>query len=235
MQSAEVRTELANIMLAFLEVAVHTVLHARSLYPVAAFERRHAFGGSTYMCRHPGVVEGITQLLKALHAPLVAGSVRAVVLVLTEKGGRALEQYEFEVGNADAAVPRSHAELESMLSSTIARLSTWQSTKPTAKDGSWTVLVRSREGEEGGGGGSGGGAGAGAGGSGLLGPDTPWLRVDSAADPAAQIALAPRAGTWSPLKSVRAGVFALEVWHEEKAEGSGMRRPLTDVNQHAQV
>jgi hypothetical protein len=102
---------LADALLEFLEAAVHTVLHARGLYPQEVFERRRLYGSC--LCpraRHPGVCAYVASALAALRPPLVRGALQEVVVVMREEGGegagregRALEKVSFALHRSAAA------------------------------------------------------------------------------------------------------------------------------------
>lgn len=58
--------ELVSCTLEFLEVAVHTVLWSRSLYPAELFERVKYCGFNARRSRHPGLNEYIGTVLAGL-------------------------------------------------------------------------------------------------------------------------------------------------------------------------
>jgi hypothetical protein len=108
---------MADALLEFLEAAVHTVLHARGLYPPELFERRRLYGSC--LCpraRHPGVCAYVASALAALRAPLLRGALQEVAVVVREeeeegggaggpsaRRGRALEKVSFVLHRAAAA------------------------------------------------------------------------------------------------------------------------------------
>lgn len=126
---------LADAVLEFLEAAVHTVLHARTLYPPEVFERRRLYGSC--LCpraRHPGVCAYVASALAALRAPLLRGALQEVAVVVREEDeeegngeeegaegegcrerreGRALEKVSFVLHRsaASAAAPGAAAEV----------------------------------------------------------------------------------------------------------------------------
>lgn len=102
---------------AFLEVAIHNILFVRRVYPEAIFERRRCFGVAVWMARYPTVVEGINAALRNALAPMLAGVVEAVVLVITDaETEAAIEQYVFRISLNGGYVPAAAASSVASLS-----------------------------------------------------------------------------------------------------------------------
>ena len=59
--------EQAEIVLGFLEAAIHTVLYARGVYPPELFELRKQYNVPVRMARHPALRDYIASLLTAEH------------------------------------------------------------------------------------------------------------------------------------------------------------------------
>jgi mitotic spindle assembly checkpoint protein MAD2B len=53
-----------DILIDFLEVAIHAVLYAREVYPPFLFEQRRKYSVNIFRCRHPGVIQYIQRVLK---------------------------------------------------------------------------------------------------------------------------------------------------------------------------
>ena len=101
--SAAVQEEVANVILSFIEVATHSLLFYRGLYPPSVFEKRKEYGLACWMSRHPALNASIADSLAAAKPHLLRGTIESIVIVITERG-RAIEQYSFDVrGDAAAA------------------------------------------------------------------------------------------------------------------------------------
>ncbi|SNX83130.1 related to mitotic spindle assembly checkpoint protein mad2b [Melanopsichium pennsylvanicum] len=66
----------------FLEVAFHTILCMRSVYPYDVFARRKKYSHPCYQSRHPGLTEYISRVLAALRSEIEKSSVSKVILVI---------------------------------------------------------------------------------------------------------------------------------------------------------
>lgn len=164
--------ELADLLLAFLEVATHGILHARRVYPAAAFERRRQYGVSVWMSRHPRLNARVHAALQHARAALLRGAVEAVVLLLVDAAsGTPREQFVFATSlrgtpqlpaQASAAapalrvaeVPATYADLETMFASALLRLAVMEGDLPplpSAADGgggaatAFTLMLRTHE------------------------------------------------------------------------------------------
>ena len=75
-------SELAEITLSFLEIAFHSILFARGVYPKSSFSRVSAFGTSAWQNRHPAVCAQIHSLLSSLHTPMKKHEIEGIALVI---------------------------------------------------------------------------------------------------------------------------------------------------------
>ena len=75
-------SELAEITLSFLEIAFHSILFSRGVYPKSSFSRVSAFGTSAWQNRHPAVCAQIHSLLSSLHTPLKKHEIEGIALVI---------------------------------------------------------------------------------------------------------------------------------------------------------
>lgn len=57
---------LVDVLLEFIEAFIHQVIHLRSIYPPAAFERQKLYGIAVQKARHPELVEYIHQVVHGL-------------------------------------------------------------------------------------------------------------------------------------------------------------------------
>lgn len=102
-QSAE---ELTDLLLTFLEVAIHSILFARRVYPEAVFERRKQYGVAVWMSRHPKLNDCIHEALYHMKAPIMKGAVEAVVMLLVDAAtGQPREQYVFGTSITGTVLP----------------------------------------------------------------------------------------------------------------------------------
>jgi hypothetical protein len=102
-QSAE---ELTDLLLTFLEVAIHSILFARRVYPEAVFERRKQYGVAVWMSRHPKLNDCIHEALYHMKAPIMKGAVEAVVMLLVDAAtAQPREQYVFGTSITGTVLP----------------------------------------------------------------------------------------------------------------------------------
>lgn len=64
MAEADVAQIGVDIFSEFLEIAIHSVLYNRELYPPGVFERRKKYNVPVQICVHPEVNQYITQVKK---------------------------------------------------------------------------------------------------------------------------------------------------------------------------
>jgi len=74
--------QLVSGIIDFLEVAFHTILCMRSVYPYDVFARRKKYSHPCYQSRHPGLNEYISRVLAALRIEIEKSTVRKVILVI---------------------------------------------------------------------------------------------------------------------------------------------------------
>ncbi|CAM9221434.1 unnamed protein product [Laminaria digitata] len=80
---------MTEIVVDFMEAAVHTLLHARRVYPQDIFERRRKYGVPVWMSRHPDLNHYIFQVLLQAKSLMVDGVVRKVYVCFFDEGGHA--------------------------------------------------------------------------------------------------------------------------------------------------
>ncbi len=103
--------EQAEVLLGFLEAAIHTVLYARGVYPPELFELRKQYNVPVRMARHPALRDYIASLLTAdeLGQWLQRGLVDQLVLAILAPDGQPLERFVFELAPLLPAAPRLHS------------------------------------------------------------------------------------------------------------------------------
>jgi uncharacterized membrane protein YgcG len=164
-------SELAEVTLSFLEIAFHSILFARGIYPKTSFSRVSAFGTSTWQSRHPGVCFQLHSLLSSLHSPLKRHEIEAISLVIEydelnilnhsiqdiqtlNTSNRKSESYTFEVSfdedggrSTSSGSFASYSDLDTMFASALSQiLSHDLILKKVPQEGTeWTVVVKSHE------------------------------------------------------------------------------------------
>lgn len=100
--------EVAEVLLGFLEAAIHTVLYVRNVYPPQLFELRKQYNVPVRMARHPLLRDYIASLLTAdqLGHWLQRGLVDQLVLAILAPDGQPLERFVFELAPLLPAAPR---------------------------------------------------------------------------------------------------------------------------------
>ncbi|KAH8997332.1 DNA-binding protein [Lactarius akahatsu] len=96
-----------------VEVAIHTILYVRQVYPADLFVRRKKYETPVYQSRHPGLNEYITGAVRAMNDELALGSVEKVVVVIKDKDEVALERFIFSIQNmiASRVIQQGHKVL----------------------------------------------------------------------------------------------------------------------------
>ena len=142
----------------FLEVATHTILKERNLYPAEIFSDRRCFGVPVSMARHPDVEAYVKKTLKAIEPLLASGSVEAVVIAVTDgTHGEPVEKFVFRVDPtgpppSDAVggphdVADAVESTEYSLRALLARLALLDTKLPPVReDAAWRLLLWMREG-----------------------------------------------------------------------------------------
>lgn len=83
----------------FIEVAIHTILYVRQIYPAELFVRRKKYETPVFQSRHPALNDYISGAAKAVGDELAHGTVDKVVVVIKDKEEVALERFIFSVEN----------------------------------------------------------------------------------------------------------------------------------------
>ncbi|KAJ7070844.1 spindle checkpoint protein [Mycena amicta] len=83
----------------FIEVAIHTILYVRQIYPADLFIRRKKYDTPVFQSRHPGLNEYIANAVKAIGEQLLTGNLEKVVVIIKNKEQIALERFLFSIEN----------------------------------------------------------------------------------------------------------------------------------------
>jgi mitotic spindle assembly checkpoint protein MAD2B len=87
----------SDILIDFLEVAVHNILYVRTIYPESIFVRRKKYGIPVQMSTHPYLNEYITECLKTVRELLKKNEVRKVTVVFFDEVQRPVERFVFDI------------------------------------------------------------------------------------------------------------------------------------------
>lgn len=81
----------------FLEIAIHTVLRGRKLYPEEVFERKDIYGSTVYICEHPELKKYINIALKTLKLLIDKSKniFKSLNLLLFDTNKIVIEKYAF--------------------------------------------------------------------------------------------------------------------------------------------
>ncbi|KAJ3158260.1 MAD2 mitotic arrest deficient-like 2 [Geranomyces michiganensis] len=220
-------SELADVLLEFLEVAIHHILHARRLYPAELFEARQKYGVAVRMSRHPALNTYIQDCLVGVRPDLENGTLSKLHLAIYGPGGGGggiVERFTFEVrsllegwdaGERNSAQTSINInDLESHFAAFLIKLATLASAssntviEPNPPNCTFALLAElHRAARLGGNGGSGQGGGA-----------MDWIPGDED-----EVAL--RAGRGIvPIKTLDAGLMKIQLFVEENAEKQGGKR-----------
>ncbi|KAF2145558.1 uncharacterized protein K452DRAFT_349074 [Aplosporella prunicola CBS 121167] len=151
----------------FLTVAVHTILHHRSLYPRTSFLTARAYNYPVHQNRHPQVCTWVSDAIAAVEAELFKGTVARVALVIYSASCKPLERFMWDVSRfpivprADFETPFASsaaeedviqdkadlpADLEEQFRGALAKLAACESKlKPLPPGCTFTIAVELRE------------------------------------------------------------------------------------------
>lgn len=97
MSVLELSVTASDILIEFLEVAVHNILYIRNIYPTSIFVRRKKYGVPVQMSIHPYLNEYITECLKTIRDLLQKNEVRKVTVTFFNETQRAIERFVFDI------------------------------------------------------------------------------------------------------------------------------------------
>ncbi|WWD05274.1 hypothetical protein V865_003347 [Kwoniella europaea PYCC6329] len=91
--------EIADAIISFLEISLHTILYLRSVYPPSTFSRRRAHQVPVYQSRHPQVRSYITNVVSSLAPEIHSGKLRRMTIVIKGvEDGLPRERMIFDLG-----------------------------------------------------------------------------------------------------------------------------------------
>ncbi|KAJ7225276.1 DNA-binding protein [Mycena pura] len=80
-----------------VEVAIHSILYVRQIYPADLFIRRKKYDTPVFQSRHPALNDYISGAVKAIREQLLTGNLEKVVVVIKDKEEVALERFLFSI------------------------------------------------------------------------------------------------------------------------------------------
>ncbi|KAF7311061.1 HORMA domain-containing protein [Mycena chlorophos] len=83
----------------FIEVAIHSILYVRQVYPADLFIRRKKYDTPVFQSRHPALNEYISKAVKAIGEQMLTGNLEKVAVVIKNREQEALERFLFSVEN----------------------------------------------------------------------------------------------------------------------------------------
>ncbi|KAI0778345.1 DNA-binding protein [Trametes elegans] len=89
----------------FIEVAIHTILYVRQVYPPDLFVRRRKYDTPVFQSRHPALNEYIAGAVRAVTDELSLGTVDKVVVVIKSADEKPLERFIFALRNTIQVEP----------------------------------------------------------------------------------------------------------------------------------
>uniref|UniRef100_A0A7S1HTY5 HORMA domain-containing protein n=1 Tax=Eutreptiella gymnastica TaxID=73025 RepID=A0A7S1HTY5_9EUGL len=113
----------ADVLLQFLEVATHTVLFCRQVYPVEVFEERRKYGAPVWISRHPALRDYVSRTVLSLRDWMSQGLIERFNIILKDDEGFVWERFVLQIAS-DGAGPTSQCppELESALRAFLLKL-----------------------------------------------------------------------------------------------------------------
>ncbi|GAA5906647.1 hypothetical protein JCM6882_008083 [Rhodosporidiobolus microsporus] len=90
--------ETVNLIRDFLEVAFHTLLYIRNVYPESLFRKVKKYNIEVFQSRNPALTEYIGHVLECVEEEMQKGAVRRVILVIKEGNmeEKPLERFVFD-------------------------------------------------------------------------------------------------------------------------------------------
>lgn len=94
----------------FFEVAIHTLLFVRGVYPANLFVRRRKYDTAVFQARHPALRNYISRACAAVREELLLGTVARLAVVISD-GPVPLERFVFDVARAGDVAPTDELDV----------------------------------------------------------------------------------------------------------------------------
>ncbi|XP_022090275.1 mitotic spindle assembly checkpoint protein MAD2B-like [Acanthaster planci] len=138
----------ADILCEFLEVAIHQILHVRSLYPSGIFDRRKKYNIPVQMSRHPELNKYITDVLEGMKPLMEKDEIQSLSIVIISSDHQPIERFVFEISPPASRSLTSDSYLlrmEQSLRAFLLRISTCDaSLQANPPDCSFKILVHTK-------------------------------------------------------------------------------------------
>ncbi|KAF9786166.1 spindle checkpoint protein, partial [Thelephora terrestris] len=141
-----------------VEVAIHTILYVRRVYPPNLFIRRKKYDTPVFQSRHPALNKYISGAVKAIGEELALGHVDKAIVVIKNKGDDPLERFVFALRNMvevqrydkdrsveDAITPALLGQYFRSFISRLTMLEAQLGVMPTGNDLSFTIVLELNE------------------------------------------------------------------------------------------
>ncbi|KAL3671814.1 MAD2 mitotic arrest deficient-like 2 [Phytophthora oleae] len=109
------KEQLTDLVLEFLEAAVHEFLFAWQVYPKESFEQRRLYDVPIHMSRHPLLCEYIHSMLTGCRTWLLCGELEKLCVVILSKEGRTVRTLVVEAGWSAGLVEAADSEEDQSL------------------------------------------------------------------------------------------------------------------------
>ncbi|XP_033764002.1 mitotic spindle assembly checkpoint protein MAD2B-like [Pecten maximus] len=138
-----------DILCEFLEVAIHSILYLRDLYPRGVFEKRKKYNVPVQMCLHPHVCQYVVNIVDSAHNMNQLNQLEKISVVILGPDRQPLERFIIEIGQHSDHLKgddRYLYQLEESLRAFLLKLNVSDALlQPLPKDCSWTVQIETTE------------------------------------------------------------------------------------------
>ncbi|KAJ3034541.1 MAD2 mitotic arrest deficient-like 2 [Rhizophlyctis rosea] len=209
-QDTEARLSHSDVLVHFLEAAIHYILYIRNVYPADLFEPRKLYNVPVRMSRHPTLNSYIAHVLTAVRPDLLKGIVKKIYIpILNPTTNKPVEKFTFQIkdllsgieGEALQSTETSvnASDIETYLRSFLLKISVCESMlTPNPPNCTFCIMMELEE---------------------LAGPpssaekDVPWVHGEESEIRVPQPSMI-------PLKTMDAGIIKMQLFVEEADEKS---------------
>eukprot|EP00730_Choanoeca_flexa_P004158 TRINITY_DN11616_c0_g2_i1.p1 TRINITY_DN11616_c0_g2~~TRINITY_DN11616_c0_g2_i1.p1 ORF type:complete len:232 (+),score=36.61 TRINITY_DN11616_c0_g2_i1:184-879(+) len=140
--SLQVHKAAADIFIELLEVAIHTILCIREIYPAAIFERCLKYGVPVHKARHPDVQTYVVSVLKAIQPWIVKGKAKTIAIHILDAANHPVERFVFDLDGVPLSNLKHNIDVEAALRGLMIKINTCDSMlAPPPKGCSFAVYV----------------------------------------------------------------------------------------------
>lgn len=138
-----------DILSEFLEVAIHSILYVRHIYPSGIFVRRKKYNVPVQVSCHPGVTTYIQDTVTSLRPLISSGELEKVVIVISNSKHQPMERFVFEIAPVTSPSLDNDSyllRLEQSLRAFMLKLNVCEAMlSPLPKDCSWSMQIHTKE------------------------------------------------------------------------------------------